>query len=209
MTRIARSIGLSLALVRSHARAYAWINVAYYGLVVLFMGVAALVPALQDEVLRSTKESLAHGMGRTVKEAYEQGRMLEAIALTFAVNLLVGSLAYMTLPSLIVPFVGLASGAVRAALWGALFSPVHSTMGLGLLPHLLTLLLEGQAYVLTMLAVWLQGRAFLFPQSVGAAGRWQGFREGLRRTGRIYLLVTPLLLVSAIYEAIEVIAMRP
>jgi hypothetical protein len=43
--------------------------------------------------------------------------------LTFAVNLFAGSLLYITLPSLVLPFVGIGLGLVRATVWGLMFSP--------------------------------------------------------------------------------------
>jgi hypothetical protein len=74
-----------------------------------------------------------------------------------------------------------------------------------MIPHSLTLLLEGQGYILALLAVYVQGRAFLWPHSVGVEGHWKGYLEGLKRTGLLYTLVTITLLAAAIYEALEVI----
>ena len=76
-----------------------------------------------------------------------------------------------------------------------------------MIPHSLTLILEGQAYILTMLAAYIQGRAFLWPKSVGLERRGQGYLEGLKRTGKMYVLVILTLLIAAVYEVIEVIIM--
>ena len=56
-----------------------------------------------------------------------------------------------------------------------------------------------------MLAAWVHGRAWLWPQSVGAGSRKRGYVEGLKRTLALYVLVAAILLVAAVYEAIEVI----
>ena len=78
-----------------------------------------------------------------------------------------------------------------------------------MIPHSLTLILEGQGYILGLLAVYVQGRAFLQPGSVGVEGHWAGYIEGLKRTGWLYSLVVLLLLVAAIYDALEVIFLAP
>jgi hypothetical protein len=205
MARLARLPTLAWALLRENKRAYIVFNILYYGLILVFMGVAALNPALQDELLRATTESVTSGPLATVGEAYVNAKVLKAMALTFAVNLFIGSLAFMTLPSMIIPFLGILGGVYRAIVWGLIFYPGHPDMRIAMIPHSLTLILEGQAYILVMLAAWLHGRAFLLPKSAGADGHWHGYVEGLKQTGKIYFLVVLILLAAAVYEAIEVI----
>ena len=65
----------------------------------------------------------------------------------------------------------------------------------------MTLLIEGQAYILVMLAIYVHGRAFLQPQAFGIQDQLHGYLEGFRRTGWIYLLVALLLAIAAVYEA--------
>ena len=74
-----------------------------------------------------------------------------------------------------------------------------------MLPHSITLILEGQAYILALFAVYLQGRALLWPKSVGLETYKQGYVEGLKRTGRMYILVIMTLAIAAVYEVLEVI----
>jgi hypothetical protein len=76
-----------------------------------------------------------------------------------------------------------------------------------MIPHSLTLIIEGQAYVLTLLAAYIQGRAFLWPKTIGLERHGQGYLEGLKRAGKLYVLVILTLLVAAIYEVIEVVIM--
>jgi hypothetical protein len=140
-----------------------------------------------------------------VGNAYVNAEVLKAIGLTFLVNLVVGSFLYITLPSLIIPFLGFLLGIYRAALWGFLFYPGHPDIGMIMLPHSITLILEGQAYILALFAVYLQGRAFLWPKSVGLETHKQGYIEGLRRTGKMYILVILTLAIAAVYEVIEVV----
>ena len=115
-----------------------------------------------------------------------------------------GGLAYIALPSLIFPFSGLLLGAFRALLWGLMFSPT-AVMGAGFFLLLPTTVLEGQGYVLAMLAAYVQGVAFLRPESVGAKTHRRGYWEGLKRSARIYVLVAIVLLVAAVVEAASVI----
>jgi hypothetical protein len=56
-----------------------------------------------------------------------------------------------------------------------------------------------------LFGVYLQGRAFLWPRSVGLETRGQRYIEGLRRTGKVYILVVLTLAVAAVYEVIEVV----
>ena len=49
------------------------------------------------------------------------------------------------------------------------------------------LLLEGQGYVLAALGAYLHGRAFLWPQRVGATGCGEGYSQGLKQHARVYV----------------------
>jgi hypothetical protein len=203
------------AVVQENRRAYIVINIVYYGLVAIFMVVAAFNQPLQDQLLQSTGQAFMSGPLAAVGSAYANANILPGIGLTFIVNLLLGSFAEITLPSLIIPFSGFLMGILRAVLWGLILSPAHPSMRLIMIPHMLTLILEGQAYILALLATWDHGRAFLWPQTVGiepdSGSFWQrhgrGYWEGLKRTGKIYILITLTLLVAAIYEVLEVVIM--
>lgn len=195
------------ALVQEHKRAYTVFNVLYYSLIIVCMVVAAFNRPLQDELLKEVGEGFMTGPLAAVGKAYVNLEVLSAIGLTFIVNLLIGSFASISLPSLIIPFSGLLMGIYRAVLWGLIFSPAHPDMQTIIIPHTLTLILEGQAYILVMLAAFLQGRAFLWPQSAGVQGHLRGYLEGLKRTGKIYLLVILTLVIAAIYEVAEVVIM--
>jgi len=116
---------------------------------------------------------------------------------------------WITLPSLVLPFSGLLTGGFRAVLWGLLFSPSSPEMSVAMIPHSLTLILEGQAYILAMLAAYVQGKAFLWPATVDAAGYGGGYWAGVKRSLRLYLLVAIVLAVSAVYEVVEVIYIIP
>jgi hypothetical protein len=194
-------------LVQEHRRVYIILNVLYYGLVVVFMIYVAFNRPLQDELLESIGEAFMTGPLSFVGSAYVNTKVLAAIGATFFVNLLVGSFGTITLPSLVIPFSGILVGFYRAVLWGLILSPAHPDLRLVMIPHSVTLILEGQAYILTMLAAYIQGKSFLWPKTVGLERRGRGYLEGLKRTGKMYVLVLLTLLIAAIYEVIEVVIM--
>ena len=168
-----KAIQSALNILGESRRAYVTLNLVYYGLVVCGMVFTAFNRSVQHELLAAVGNALTQGPLASVGSAYTTGQTVLAIALTFAINLVVASFISITLPSLIVPFSGLLVGLMRAVTWGLLFSPPTLAVSgreaaMGLLIAIL-LVLEGQGYVLAMLAAWVQGRAFLSPQSVGAA----------------------------------------
>ncbi|MCJ7723298.1 MAG: hypothetical protein MUP03_04125 [Anaerolineales bacterium] len=195
----------SWVMVQDNRRPYLAINLTFYGLVLFFMIYAAFNQPLQRDLINAVGQSFMTGPLSIVKSAYMNAEVLKAIALTFSVNLFIGALITITLPSLIIPFSGLLMGFIRATLWGLILSPANPDLRLVMIPHTITLLLEGQAYILAMLAAYIQGRAFLEPGTIAIVGRWKGYLEGLRRTVRIYLLVIITLVIAAVYEVIEVV----
>jgi hypothetical protein len=194
-------------LVQENRRAYTAINVLYYGLVIVCMIYVAFNQELQQSLMNEIGAAFMTGPLAFVGQAYVNAQVFIAILATFLVNLLIGSFASVTLPSLIIPFSGLLIGIYRAILWGLLLSPANPDLRFVMIPHSITLIIEGQAYILTMLAAYIQGRAFLWPKSVGLESRVKGYLEGLKRTGELYLLIILTLAIAAIYEVVEVVIM--
>lgn len=197
------------SLVRTHRRAFFVLHLLYVGLVACGMLYAWQQPEVYAELRQGVGEAIK-GPLSPVADAYVGGRLLLAIGLTFLVNLVGGSFVSITLPSLVVPFSGLAVGCLRAFLWGLIFSPgnynVNAVMW-GL--TLLLLFLEGEAYILTMLAACIQGKSFLRPSTAGVTTHWQGYRAGVRQTVAIYPLIVLQLITAAVYEATMAIVLRP
>lgn len=194
-------------LIQENRRAYTILNLVYYALVIIFMIYAAFDQALQKSMLDSVGAAFMTGPLSFVGQSYVNAQVLTAILATFLVNLLIGSFATITIPSLIIPFSGILVGAYRAILWGLILSPANPDLRLVMIPHSITLLIEGQAYILTMLAAYIQARAFLWPRTLGLESRGRGYLEGLKRTAKIYVLVILTLMIAAIYEVIEVVIM--
>ena len=197
-------------IVRQNWRAYATINLAYYGLVMVAMIFVAWHPEIQQELLKTVGKAF-HNNGplATVGSAYKGGNVAAAILLTFVVNLFIGSLLTITVPSMVVPYSGFVMGVTRAILWGLLLSPAEPKLCYAMIPHSLTLLLEGQGYIMALFAAYVSGNAFLRPRSIGLKTHGEGYVAGLHQTASLYILVTLVLAVAAVYEALEVIYIVP
>lgn len=198
-----RLFGQPMQTIRAHRRAYLGINLFYYALIVVGMMYAAFDPAVQQTLLQQVGTAFTQGPLQAVTDAYVNTQIVQATALTFVVNLLVGCFATITLPSLVIPFSGFLMGAYRALLWGLIYSPTTPQMQFILIPHSLTLLLEGQAYVLALFAAYVQGRAFLSPRSVGRTSHREGYWIGVKLTAQLYVLIVVVLLIAAVYEVLE------
>lgn len=197
------------AILRQYRRSYLAFNCLYYGLVVAGMIYVSTDPQFQTQLLHAMRQGLATGPFEGLVNAYRDGHLVLATVLTFITNLFAGTLIEITIPSLILPFVGLVMGVFRAALWGLALSPSDPSLRGAMIPHALTLVIEGQAYIVAMLAVYIQGKAFLHPAGVGLQSHWKSYMYGLRQTAWLYSLIVILLAVAACYEAFEVILLQP
>jgi hypothetical protein len=74
-----------------------------------------------------------------------------------------------------------------------------------MVPHSLTLLLEGQGYILAMLGIHLLWTSAFDKVREGISPFLSAYGAGLRANFRIYPLVAAVLAVAAVYEAFEVI----
>jgi len=199
----------AIALVRLHRRAYLVLNICYYTTVGVAMLAVTSHPEVQQMLTQSVLEAFSQGTMAQVAAAYANGNVLQAMVLTFLVNFFLGSFVVLMLPSMLIPFAGVGMGAIRAVLWGLLLAPTTPELRMAMIPHMGTLILEGQGYILAILAAWVLGRAFVSPSSVGATGWLQGYGIGLRKALTIYILVAIVLALSAVYEALEVIYVVP
>lgn len=199
----------AFAVIKPHGRAFLVLNVTFYGVFVAAMVFAALFPEYQESAIEGVNRELSQpGLGTAVSAGYDSGNVLWAAGITILVNLFVGALLTTTVPSFIIPFFGLAFTVYRAVQWGILFSPIGPQAG-AFIPHVVTLIIEGQAFVIAALGVWVHGRMFLWPGHFGLPSRWAGYKAGLKATARLYPLILLILVVAAIYEAIEIIYLVP
>lgn len=185
-------------------RAYFVLNALYYGLMLVLLVYVGFDRALHARVLETYNDAFMTGpLALEGKTPTLDAETVKAVFMTFVLNVLGTTYGAVTLPSFVVPFVGIIPGLYRAILLGISFSPVDPVMARIFFPHLPTLLLEGQATILAMLGVYIQGRAMIWPATVDQTSRWKAYIEGVRQSGTMYMLIMPVLLISAIYGVIE------
>lgn len=183
------------------------VHLTYFALVVLAALMIYEVPVVQTVLLSaagSEFETSGSPLG-IAGQAYASGSIPRAAAVTFLINFLLGSLVFISLPSVIVPGAGVLVAALRAVLWGLLLAPASVLMAAVMLPHAWTLLLEGEGYILAAFF------GVLIPIHLCQASLGGTV---LGRFGRVLLLnlkanvlVVLVLALAACYEAIEVIQM--
>jgi hypothetical protein len=108
-------------------------------------------------------------------------------------------------PSLIVPFVGLPLFAWWSFTTGVTLAPTTDIHWVALIPHSVTVVIELQAYILLLLGVYLLGRSWLRPHSIGATNHRRGYLRGLQQLGWLAFPALALLVVGAIYESFSLL----
>jgi hypothetical protein len=197
-----------LATIRSNLRLYLGLNAAYYLGVLIAALFVAYHPSLQQHLLTNLKANLAHGFLSHVARAYLSGNMVAAALETFLVNSILGAFAWITLPSFLIPFSGMATGFYRAVMWGLTLAPTDRARSLAMIPHSFCLLLEGQAYILAMFGSCLWGKWLIHPSRAGFSSGREAYLAGLAVNFRLYTVILPVLAISAVYESAEVIAVK-
>ena len=177
-------------------RAYLIINAAAYGLAVIGFVIGLIFPSLNEaRATALVSDGTADLVGWLVTVPPLFALMI------LAVNVFRLSLLTIVLPSVIVPFAGLAFFAYWGVETGVTLAPTSPEAWVRLIPHSLTLVIEFQAYVLLLLGAYLLGTFWLFPRRVGAKNRRQGYVRGLQRLGLLALPALALLIVGAVWEA--------
>ncbi len=181
-------------------------NAFYFGLVLIGALIALADPQIQSSLFTLAGAGLNSGPLSSVGNAYHSASVPYAAAVTFVTNLLLGTLVEITIPSLIFPPWALFMGFVRSLMWGImLVVPMEGIYPLGrALPHYLTLLLEGEAYVVAIFACVRQIKALVKPQAFDTDDRLKAYARSIVDNGKLLLVVALLLAISALYEAWEV-----
>jgi hypothetical protein len=198
-------LSLPLEEIRRYKNLFIALHVICFGAVILLMLFAYQLPELQFSLITAVKSQVSGGPGPlgVAGKAYLSKNILRAAVTTVVINFFLGSLAFITLPSLIVPGIGVFVLGFRALLWGLMLAPTFVNLSGMMLPHSLTVLLEGEGYIVAgFFAILIP--VYLFRKSEGPSL--------VKRYGRAVLmnlrgnvLVAIILMIAAIYEAIEVI----
>ncbi len=181
-------------------------NAFYFGLVILGALIALAFPQTQRYMLSLVQTGLTSGPLSSVSTAYHSGDILYAAVVTFITNFFLGTLIEITVPSLFVPIWAPIMGAIRALMWGImLIVPVPGVLPLKtVLPHYLTIFLEGEGYVVAIFACLRQVKALLKLGSVPKGQRVKSYFTTIVDNVKLLPVVAILLAVSALYEAWEV-----
>jgi hypothetical protein len=182
---------------------YMALNGLYYGLLLALMVYTAFDAPLQSRTLEANRAAYMTGALSLNGEGALVQQLFGILGRGFLFNVLGGSYGGITLPSFIIPFVGIFLGLYRAILLGIVFSPFNAEISQIILPHIPTMMIEGQATILAMLGAYIQGKAMIWPSSIGHTSRWKAYVEGVRQNGTIYMFIMAILLISAIYGVIE------
>jgi hypothetical protein len=207
-TRVRWSILRDPLVALSTHRRLAWgVHLVYFGLYVVMAAFIYGAPDLWN-ALQATLQSSLHGGSTTLEfagRAYGSGNIAWAALVTFVINFFGGAIAYLTIPSCIIPGSAAVLAAFRAAMWGLLLAPATSILARAMLPHSLVLLLEGEGYILaTFFGLLLAVYVF---RSDPDSTFWRRYFRGVVLTLKGSVLVAIVLAVAAIYEAVEVIWM--
>lgn len=182
-------------IIRANFRAYLIINAIVYGLVITGMVAAMVFPDLGATQLATLEDN---GTADLVRSLINNPWLFSLTIL--GVNVMTGALR-IVLPSLIVPFTGIALFAYKAFTLGLAMAPSTEIMAVALIPHSLTILIELQAYALLMFGAYILGRSWVRPATIGAQNHRQGYVRGLKQLGWLSLATLPLFIIGAIWEA--------
>jgi len=181
------------------------INIFYFGMVLIGAIIALISPATQGYLISLSSKGLSTGPFSTVGQAYMSGAILYAAMVTFVFNFFVGTLAYITIPSIVVAPWALLLGMIRALMWGIMLVVPYGSLTISrLVPHYLTMLLEGEGYIVAIFASVRQLVAALYPQRYGEGSRWKAYLKAVQDNIKLLIVVAVLLAISALYEAWEV-----
>ncbi len=183
-------LGEAWALLRAHLGVYLLTNALLYGLFALGAFLAYLEPALA----RALQALLAGALEALGLEGVRERGVMTLAGVIFYWNLTQGLLWTGLLPGLLLGLPVLFLNLARYLLFGLALSP--ALLGPAFLPHLPTLVLELQAYILVSF-----GGVLLFLKTL----RGPGYREGVRALLLSAFLGALFLLLAAWYEAWEVI----
>jgi len=138
-----------------------------------------------------------------ILQSLSSGDLVQAILITFLLNLSTGAFFSTTLPG-ILPLVG-AFGTVAITLFrgfiiGITYPAVLASSGAGFVLGMGTLVLELGAYVFSGAAGINIALAPILPKRYGTASRWVAFKMAWKDAARIYVIVIVLLALGAIWE---------
>ena len=148
-----------------------------------------------------------------IVQSLQGGKLLQAVLITFLVNLTTGAFLTTTLPG-IIPLVG-ALGTIAITLFrgfaiGVTYPEILASSVAGFVLGFGTLVLEWGAYVFSGAAGIHIALAPVMPRRYGVQSRWSAFKAAWKDAARVYVIVIILLALGAIWEMTGILlALRP
>jgi hypothetical protein len=185
------------------------VHLVYFGIVMAGALLMYKAPEAQVVLLSKIREALANksSLLAIVGEPYLSGNIPLAAVVTFAISFLLGSLACITIPSIVLPGAGMLVASLLGMTSGLLLAPVTQNLAVAMLPLWLMMLLAGEGFILATLF------GLLIP--IHVVRRSLGGNM-ITRFGRVILLnlkaqvwIALVLGAAAIYGATAVILMNP
>jgi hypothetical protein len=146
-------------------------------------------------------------------QSLQGGDLLQAVLITFLVNLTSGAFLSTTLPG-IIPLVGALATIVvtlfRGFVIGVLYPEILASSVAGFALGFGTMVLELGAYVFSGAAGIHVALAPIMPKRYGVQSRWTAFKAAWKDAARVYVIVIILLALGAIWEMTGIVlALHP
>jgi hypothetical protein len=183
------------------------VHLVYFGLVMLSSVLVYELPEVQTVLMSAIRAEIGSSSGPLgiAGKAYGSRNVALAALVTFAINFGLGSVLLITVPSMVVPGTGALATVVRAFAWGLMLAPTFEMNAYAMLPHSLTMLLEGGGYILAAFFALMIPISMVESRPGTSVG--QRYLRALVLNVQGNLVVALVLTVAACYEAVEVIAM--
>lgn len=185
-------------IIRADLRTYLVLNAVTYGIVLAGFGAGLLFPELTSARVEALEND---GTADLVRTLLATPWLFAATIL--GVNIVSVGLFRILLPSLVLPFAGLAVFWFWTATTGIALVPTSDIGWVAMIPHSLTVVIEFQSYIVIAFGAYLLGRAWLRPRTVDAVNRRQAYVRGLQRIGWLAIPAMILLVIGAVYEALS------
>ncbi|GMA28865.1 hypothetical protein [Arenivirga flava] len=109
----------AFAIIQERRKAFIVLNLAYVAMFGIGILATVIVPELRLGSLGALQgDASASGLGTVIADAYRSGNVAIAALVTLGVNLVTASLLQTTLPSLVIPFLGVVVTMLRGLSWG-------------------------------------------------------------------------------------------
>lgn len=189
-------------VLRENRRTYLLLNVVVYGVLIAMMIVTPHVPGMREVGQERREAFLNAPVLSIVTDAYASGDIMTTTLLTFLANLLFAALLTTTLPSLVIPFFGVAATVWRVVEIGMWTAPATIDEGIAVLAVAPVFVIEIQAYVLAALGSVVLWRSTFEHRRRGLPSALAGYRAGIGDNLRLYPAIVVLLLGIALIEAV-------